>query len=309
MAKAARATGASGPLRVGGVTITHPGRVFWPVDGVTKLDLVRYWEGVADRALPWLAGRPLALRRCPEGLAGTCFFQKHVEASVDPAIGRIGVRDREGKDASYLVVEDAAGLIALAQIGVLEIHLWGSTVYDVERPDLLVFDLDPAEDVGWDRVVEAARQLRDLFAGLGLTRFAKTTGGKGLHVILPVEPALEWDRAKAFTRAVSEAFVAVDPGRFTASMAKRFRPGRIFVDYLRNAGGNTAIAPFSTWARPGAPVAMPVAWDELDRVRPDGFDLRNAPRHLASRRRDPWAGFARQDLGAALARLAQGAAR
>jgi bifunctional non-homologous end joining protein LigD len=303
MAKAARGPGGSRPLQVGGVVITHPGRVFWPGDGITKLDLARYWEAVAARALPWLAGRPLALRRCPEGLGGACFFQKHVEASVDPAIGRVGVRDRQGKDASYLVVEDAAGLIALAQIGVLEIHLWGSTVDDVERPDLLVFDLDPAEDVPWARVTAAARQLRDLFAGLGLASFAKTTGGKGLHVVLPVEPALEWDRAKAFTRAVSEAFVAVDPDRFTASMAKRFRPGRIFLDYLRNARGNTAIAPFSTRARAGAPVAMPVAWEELDAVRPDGLTLRNAAAHLRGRR-DPWTGFARQDLGAALARLA-----
>jgi bifunctional non-homologous end joining protein LigD len=276
---------------VGGVRITHPERIVYPEAGLSKRGLAEYYAAVADLILPHLAGRPLSLVRCPQGLAGDCFFQKHIEASFPASVRRVEVTEKDGEAKAYAVVESREGLLALVQMGVLEIHTWGSRRDRLERPDVLVFDLDPDEGLPWSRVVEAARAVRGLLAELGLDSFVKTTGGKGLHVVVPIERRSEWEEVREFTRGVAETLVAADPERFVANMSKARRKGRVFVDYLRNARGATFIAPWSSRARPGATVAVPVAWDALARVRPGRFTVADVPRLLARRKADPWAGW------------------
>jgi bifunctional non-homologous end joining protein LigD len=291
------------------VRLSNEDKILYPGSGFTKGDLARYYETVAEHALPHLAHRPLTLLRCPEGQGAACFFQKHVGSGVPKAVGTVVVEEREGKDGTYLVIEDAAGLVSLVQMGVLEIHPWGSTVDDVEHPDRLIFDLDPDVGLSWDRIVDAAVGLRDLLADLGLETFAKTTGGKGLHVVLPVKPELGWDDAKRFTKAVAEAFAAAEPEKYTAVMAKRARKDRLFIDYLRNGRGNTAVGAFSTRARPGATVSVPVSWKEVEEgIRSDAFTIESVPARLRKLRKDPWSGWdkaTKQSLVAAMSRLAR----
>jgi bifunctional non-homologous end joining protein LigD len=203
----------------------------------------------------------------------------------------------------YLVVDDVQGLISLAQIGALEIHAWGSQTDDIERPDRLIFDLDPAPDVAWRRVVESAHQVRQFLSDLGLESFVKTTGGKGLHLVVPIQRRHDWDEAKAFTKEVAERIVAADPGRYTANMSKSARRGKIYIDYLRNGRGATAIVPYSTRAKPHATISTPLTWKELTAdLHSDQFTLRNLPERLAALRRDPWEELAstRQSLSAAV---------
>jgi bifunctional non-homologous end joining protein LigD len=251
----------------------------------------------------------LTLVRCPEGQGAACFFQKHVGSGVPKAVGTVDVAEKEGGTGTYLVIENVDGLVSLVQMGVLEIHPWGATVDDIEHPDRLIFDLDPDVGLPWDRIVEAALGLRKLLADLGLETFAKTTGGKGLHVVLPVKPELGWDEAKGFTKAVAEAFAAAEPERYTAVMAKRARKGRLFIDYLRNGRGNTAVGAFSTRARPGATVSVPVSWDEVEAgIRSDAFTIETLPERLRKLKKDPWPGWAKatqQSLAAAVRRFGQ----
>ena len=290
---AERATRAGkGVLEVSGVRISNPDRVLYPAEGITKLDLVRYYESVGDRMLPYLAGRPLTLMRCPAGLGKPCFYQKHLTEGTPPELIEVEVTERSGEHEVYVCVESLAGLISLAQLAVLELHPWGSRRKRLEKPDVLVFDLDPGPGVAPAALVTAARDLRALLEELGLESFAKLSGGKGLHVVAPIVPELDWDPAKAFTRAVVELIAEREPERYVTSMAKAKRKGRIFLDYLRNGFGNTAVAPYSTRARAGAPVATPVRWEELGGgLAPDHYNIRNLPRRLASLRRDPWAGY------------------
>jgi bifunctional non-homologous end joining protein LigD len=247
------------------------------------------------------------LVRCPNGEGGDCFYQKHVGSGVPPAVGKVEVEEKEGGTATYLVIEDLAGLVSLVQMGVLEIHPWGATVDDIERPDRLIFDLDPDVGLSWDRIVEAAVGLRDLLESLGLRTFAKTTGGKGLHVVLPIAPALGWDEAKGFTKAIADAFSAAQPDRYTAVMAKRARRDRLFIDYLRNGRGNTSVGAFSTRARPGATVSVPLTWKEVEAgVRSDAFTIRTVHDRRKKLRRDPWEGWeeaTRQSLEKAIRKL------
>jgi bifunctional non-homologous end joining protein LigD len=274
-------------VSLAGIKLTHPGRVFWPEQGITKQELAAYYAAIAERMLPYVVRRPLALVRCPEGIAGECFFQKHAMPGLPAAIKRTKVKGKDGKE-EVLYVEDAAGLIALAQMGVLEIHTWGSTLDHLEQPDVLIFDLDPDPTAPWGQVVDGATTLRATLRSLGLASFVKTTGGKGLHVVVPCTPELEWERVKSFTQVMSEQMAANDPKRYTAKLPKAQRHGKVFVDYLRNGRGATAIAPFSTRARPGAPVATPVGWSEIGKVRPDQFTLHNLAERLAKLKSDPW---------------------
>jgi bifunctional non-homologous end joining protein LigD len=287
----------------GGVRLTHPDRVLYPDQGATKAELARYYETVAPLMLPHLAGRPLMLKRCPAGIGGECFFQKHRSDSTPPSVKTIRIREGS-KSREYLAVDDLAGLVALVQMGTLEIHAWGSRLKDVEKPDLLVFDLDPAKDVAWKVVVASAREVRKRLAGLGLRSFVKTSGGKGLHVVVPIQPTVEWPAVKAFCRGVAEALARDRPERYVSTASLAARGGRIFVDYLRNGRGATAVAAYSTRASPRAPIATPVSWDELGRIRPDRFDLSNIRRRLASTP-DPWRELltTRQDLAAAIRAL------
>ena len=217
----------------GGVRLTHPDKVLYPDAKITKHDLAAYYMQVADWMLPHVVDRPLAIVRCPAGSGNACFFQKHPGDGGSDHLQQINVAAK-GAPEYNLAVGDLAGLISLVQMGVLEIHVWGSRARHLEKPDRLIFDLDPDPTVGWPAVVSAARQVRLVLEELGLTSFVKTTGGKGLHLVVPVQPRFEWDEAKAFCRAVADYMVRAAPDRFTATMSKAARKGKIFIDYLRN---------------------------------------------------------------------------
>jgi bifunctional non-homologous end joining protein LigD len=276
---------------VAGVALTHPERVLYPELGVTKRELAEYYAAVAERLLPHVADRPLTLVRCPEGRAASCFYQKHRTRDLPDAIQGIRVPEK-GKTGLYVGIRDVAGLIELVQRGVLELHPWGARADELERPDRLVLDLDPGPGVPWARVVAAARELRGLADELGLASFARTTGGKGLHVVLPIERRSTWEEAKGFAHALAAALARRDPSAFVLVSTKSRRKGRIFVDYLRNGRGATAVACFSARALPGATVATPLAWDELTpRLSPSRFDVRSVPKRLARLAADPWDGF------------------
>ncbi|MBS7544271.1 DNA ligase D [Ancylobacter oerskovii] len=273
------------------VTLTHPDRLYWPEDGVTKQGLADYYAQVWRFIAPFVVARPLALLRCPDGIAQACFFQKHAWRGINKAIRQVAdPKDKGGE--KLLALGDLDGLIALVQAGTLEIHPWGAPLGGLERPDMLIFDLDPGEGVGWPHMVAGAREVRARLEADGLAAFVKTSGGKGLHVVAPLAPKAGWPAAKAYAKALADAMAADDPDRFLSVATKAKRGGRIFVDYLRNARGATAVAPFSTRARAGAAVSMPVAWEELDQITGAAqFTLDNAPTRLAELATDPWEDF------------------
>jgi bifunctional non-homologous end joining protein LigD len=270
-----------------------------PAAGITKGDLIAYLAVASDWALPHLANRPLTIVRCPEGIGPrpgarsargrACFYQKHLLAGSPPAIDVVPIVETDGETVQYMKVHDMAGMIALAQLGTLEIHTWGCHADTLEQPDLLVFDLDPDVGLAWDKVVLAALELRRRLGDAGLESFVKTTGGKGLHVVAPTARGIGWDDFKAFSKAVVEAMEHDEPGLYTTNMAKARRKGKIFLDYLRNGRGATFIAPYSPRAMAGAPVAVPVSWEELARgVDPAAFTTATVPRRLATLEVDPW---------------------
>ncbi|MFO1236429.1 MAG: non-homologous end-joining DNA ligase [Alphaproteobacteria bacterium] len=267
--------------------LTHPGRVYWPDAGITKAALAAYYDALANRLLPHIAGRPLALVRCPHGIAESCFFQKHAWEGMPDAVGRTTSRGQE-----LLSIRDREGLRALAQAGALEIHVWGATLARLETPDRLVFDLDPGEGATFADVIAAALEVRERLAQSGLVSFARTTGGKGLHVVVPLAPGAGWAETKGFAAALARDMAARSPERYVATLSKAKRKGRIFVDYLRNGRAQTAIASFSPRARPGAPVAIPLAWGEVaPGLDPARFTIANVGTRLAAQTCDPWVGF------------------
>jgi bifunctional non-homologous end joining protein LigD len=285
------------------VVLTHPERVFWPGDGVTKQGLAEYYRRVAPWMLPYVVGRPVAMVRCPEGVeAGPgrgddkgrgepCFFHKHPGPDFKGPFEVVTITESEGP-RPYLTITEPESLTALVQMGVLEVHVWGATWPDIERPDVLVFDLDPDAAVAWETLAEAARLMREVLRNLGLETFVKTTGGKGLHVVAPITPWEEWPVVHAFSKAVAEAFAAGAPDRYTANMSKSKRAGKIFLDYVRNTRGSTSVAPYSTRARERATVSVPLGWEELDgKVRPDFFTVTNIGQRLDAQRADPWEGY------------------
>ena len=273
------------------VKLTHPDRLYWPDQGVTKEGLADYYAEVWHYIAPLIVGRPLALVRCPTGITGEKFFQKHAWKGLNRNIAL--VKDpKEPSEEPLISISDLDGLIGLVQSAVLEIHPWGSTVADWERPDTIIMDLDPGEDVPWQAVIAAAEETRQRLKDAGLTAFVKTSGGKGLHVVAPLKPKAEWPAVKAFTKAIADAMASDNPDRFVATITKSIRRGKILVDYLRNQRGATAVAAYSTRARPGAAVSMPLAWGELSPgIGPAYFTVENTPTRLASLARDPWAGF------------------
>jgi bifunctional non-homologous end joining protein LigD len=290
---------------VAGVRLSSPDRVLFPEQGVTKLALAEYYEDIEEWVLPFLRERPLSLVRCPQGRADECFFQKHPTEEMAPEVARIEIEESDGP-APYLYIRSLPDVIAMVQQGVLELHVWGSQVDDVEHPDILVFDLDPSPEVPWSEMLRVARELRERLQGLGLESFVRTTGGKGLHLVVPLVPKLAWDEAKEFAQAVAQAHQQDDRSRITTNMSKAKRRGKIFLDYLRNGRGATAIASYSTRARPRAPVATPVRWDELGgALRPDRYAVDNLRRRLAALRSDPWEGF--DDARRAITRKMQAA--
>ena len=303
------AGGSDRPVEVAAVRLTHPDRVLFRDQAITKLGLARYYETVADWMVPHVADRPLSLVRCPEGERGACFYQKHAAPGVPKQVKRVRIRESGGGPASYLYVDDLPGIIALAQIGVLEIHPWGTRVERIQRPDRLVLDLDPAPGLPWPRVVEAAEEVRALLQDQGLVSFVKTTGGKGLHVVVPLRPEAGWDVLRAVGEGIGAAMTRRAPDRYTINPLKAARRGRIFIDYLRNVRGATAVAAYSPRAKPGAPVSTPLAWSELSaKTNPAAFTVATVPRRLTALRKDPWADFFSVDQ-AITARMATALAR
>ena len=269
--------------------LTHADKVLYPEQGITKRDLLDYYALVAARMLPHVVNRPLTLVRCPEGYGKACFFQKHPSKKMPDGIRSVAVREQDGK-APYSVIDDEQGLFGLVQLGALEIHTWGSRADDPEHPDLLVFDLDPDPSVPFATVSASARELRQIFEAAKLESFVKTTGGKGLHVCLPIRPELTWDEAKDFCRRIAEDLAERAPDRYVATVSKAKRKGKIFIDYLRNARSATFVAPYSTRAREGAPIAVPLTWDELDDdFRPDTLTLKTITKRLTKGGPDPFA--------------------
>jgi bifunctional non-homologous end joining protein LigD len=280
------------PARKVNISLSNPDRVYWKDAGVTKQGLAEYYAQVWRHMAPHVVARPLALLRCPTGYTAQCFFQKHAWKGMSREILILRDPKDDSEDNTLLGIEGFDGLTALVQGAALEIHPWQATLDDMERPDQIVIDLDPGDGVAWTAMIEAAREVRARLKDAGLAAFVKTTGGKGLHVVAPLTPKAGWDKVKSFARGIADAMEGDDPDRFIARSTKAARDGRIFVDYLRNGRGATAIAPYSTRARAGATVAMPLGWDELDpAVTSSHFTVGNAMARLDSLRSDPWADF------------------
>ena len=282
--------GANRSAKVAGVAISHPDRVIWREEGITKAELARYYETVAPHLLPHLRSRPLSLLRCPDGTAAHCFFQKHMGEDRPQGVKTfVWKRSSKDKDNRYLYVDALEGVIGLVQRGSIELHTWGATVPGVAKPDRITIDLDPDPALPWADMADAARLVRALLDELTLRSFLKTTGGKGLHIVVPLARRHPWDEVRAFARTVAEHLAGTFPDRFTAKVARERRKGKILIDYLRNGEGATAVAAFSVRARPGAPVSVPVAWEELaEDLRGARFNLRNVAERIAQQRADPW---------------------
>jgi bifunctional non-homologous end joining protein LigD len=278
---------------IDGVSITSPDKVLYPEQAITKRALAEYYDAVSPWMLPHVRSRPISLVRCPMGRQKKCFFQRHAGSGIPPQIKEVAIPGFE-ESGAYLYLTAKAGLIALVQMGVLEIHPWGSRVDRPERPDRLIFDLDPGEGLGFPDVVAGARELRQFLEQLGLTSFLKTTGGKGLHIIVPMARRYDWPQAKAFAKLAAERLAAQAPDRYLTRISKAERRGRIFIDYLRNDPTSTAVGPYSTRAREGAPVAIPLFWDELSpKLDPRAFAINTVPKRLRTLRDDPWAQMGR----------------
>jgi bifunctional non-homologous end joining protein LigD len=282
-----------GPMSqvIAGVTISNGDRVVYPQGGLTKFGLAAYYESVADWILPYVVNRPLTLVRCPKGRLEKCFYQKHWKESLPDAVDSVAVREKAGEEP-YVVVRDLAGLISLVQFGVLELHPWGARADRLDRPDTLVFDLDPGDGVAWREVVRAAVEIREFLRQAGLESFVRTSGGKGLHVVVPITRRSDWDEVAEFAADVAAGFARRFPDRYVANMRKQLRRGKIFLDHLRNRRGATSVASYSTRARAGAPVATPLDWAELpDLEASDDWTAYNVPERLATLTADPWEGF------------------
>jgi bifunctional non-homologous end joining protein LigD len=283
---------------VAGIVVSNPDKKLYPEAAITKRDLALYYAAVGDWMLPHVRGRPLTLLRCPNGWNEECFYQKKAEGGVNEAISRVEIENGDGSVSLYMMADSVPAIVALLQMGVLELHPWGSRAPELGFPDRVIFDLDPDDAVEWEELRQAALLVRTLLENIGLTTFLKTTGGKGLHVVVPILPGVGWDSVKGFSKAVAEFLERTFPDRFTSKLLKISRRGKIFIDYLRNGEGATAVAAYSTRARANAPVSAPVAWDELSRdLRFDHFNVGNMPKRLKKVKVDPW----RDIAGAAVA--------
>jgi bifunctional non-homologous end joining protein LigD len=270
--------------------LTHPNKVLYPESKITKSDIAKYYEEIQDWILPYIVNRPLTIVRCPDNYK-KCFYQKHIINPVPNILYGIPIKEKNKTD-EYIYIKDVAGLMALVQMGSLEIHPWGSRVDKVEYPDMITIDLDPSLEVAWKKVVWAAKQIRDYLKQYKLTSFIKTTGGKGLHVVIPIKPEYKWDVVKEFTHSFVNFLVAEHPKEYVSEMSKQKRKGKIFVDYLRNQRGATSVSAYSTRARVNAPVSTPLDWDELtNQSRDTLFTIKTVPNRLKQIKKDPWKEF------------------
>jgi bifunctional non-homologous end joining protein LigD len=282
------ATASDEPV-VAGIRLSHPDRLIYPDLELSKVQLARYYEDIEEWILPHIRGRPLTLIHCPAGIGGPCAFMRHGKAWGPSALRRVRIPEKT-KVGEYLVADSISAVVALAQMGVVEIHTWNSTTDDIERPNRIVWDLDPGPRVAWKHTVATARLLRDVLKTLSLASWVKTTGGRGLHVVVPIEPSLDWSACLAFSRDVSEYFERSNPLLYTTAFSKRGREAKILIDYLRNNRTNTSVCAYSPRARAGAPVSLPLDWQEL-REGADRWTLLTVPRRLHRLRADPWAGY------------------
>jgi bifunctional non-homologous end joining protein LigD len=286
MAMKQRGRQASTSSSVGGVRISHPDRLIYPDLGISKIEFARYFERIGEWILPHVAGRPLTLVHCPDGLAAPCHYLKHAKAWGPNALRRVRIQEKT-KVGQYLVADSVDAVISLAQMGIVEIHTWNSTADDVDRPNRLVWDLDPGPDVTWKHVTIAAKLVREVLAALGIRSWVKTTGGRGLHVVVPLVPSRSVTACLEFSRAVAEAIEQANPRAYTTKFPKAGRERKILIDYLRNNRTNTSVCALSPRARPEATVSMPLDWSEL-REPPRRWTLLTVPRRLARLTRDPW---------------------
>jgi bifunctional non-homologous end joining protein LigD len=274
-----------------GVRLTSPDRVVYPDDGITKARLVAYYAAVSERMLAYVGKRPLSLVRAPRGVGGETFFQKHDNGGFPEIVSKIAIAEKnEPGTKDHMYVTSAAGLMAMVQMNTLEFHIWGASIDDVEKAERIIFDIDPDEGLGFAEVRDAAYRIRERLGEWALESFPLVTGGKGIHVVAPVRAITEWPLVKDFCHAFADRLEATEPERFTSNIRKAKRTGRMFVDYLRNERGSTAIGPFSTRARKGCPVAMPVSWDELDNIpAANVFTLEAAAQR--AQEADPWPNY------------------
>ena len=292
--------------KVLGIAISHPDKVLWPTSdlgpAVTKIELAEHMAKVADRMLPHVAGRPISVVRAPDGIKGQLFYQRH--APQGTAVPMLSIRTK-GEPKPYFGIENAKGLVALAQQAVMEIHPWGCRRGDPETPERVIFDLDPAPGLDFPDVVDGAKELKSVLEDLGFTPFVKTTGGKGLHVVIAIKGA-SWDEAKAFAKAVATMMAGDHPDRYTATLSKAARRGKIFIDYLRNDKTSTGVAPWSPRAREGATIAVPLEWSQVTaKLNPKAFTIPTAAKLL--RKADPWKGLAAtaRPIAAAMKKIAK----
>jgi len=291
-----RSKSADSPDALEAFHLTHPEKPLDKITGLTKRDLALYYLAVADHLLPHIAGRPLSIVRCPEGSEHPCFFQKHVGRGLPEGVDSVPIRDRTtGATEDYITVSSTEGLIGLAQMGVLEIHPWGSRNTSLEKPDRIIFDLDPDTSIAWKIVADSAREIRALLEKLGLQSFVKVTGGKGLHVVAPIRAEHEWPEVKAFAHGVAIRMEQANPELLITKMTKSARVGKIYLDYLRNDRGSTAVAPYSPRARAGVPVSLPFSWKELSEAKPSAYTVADFSRWKARLRRDPWKALSELD--------------
>ena len=277
------------PGMANGLAITHPDKVLDSESGMTKLDLAEYYQAVSDHLLPHISNRPLSVVRCPDGNSKPCFFQKHIGFGLPSGVKTVSIRSpKSGKREDYLTIDSSEGLVGLAQMGALEIHPWGSQNNSLEKPDRIVFDLDPDAAIDWATLAETARDLRKRLKKLGLECFLKSTGGKGLHVVVPVTPEHEWPVIKEFAHRMALEMEKEKPELYLTKMTKAARKNRIYLDYLRNDREATSVAPYSPRARPGTPVAMPLRWNELDEAKAPAFHVTDFDQWQGRLRRDPW---------------------
>jgi bifunctional non-homologous end joining protein LigD len=267
--------------------LSNPDKILYPKQKITKLDLADYYEQIQTWILPYITQRFLTIVRCPEGTKKACFYQRHLHANTIE-----NIYSRTKKSEAYFYIKDQRGLIELIQLGVLEIHPWGSRIDSIEKPDIIIFDLDPGADVAWKKVIDAAFLVKENLAKLNLTSFVKTTGGKGLHVVIPIKRQYRWDKVKLFAQSFATALEALHPDLYVSQLSKTKRKGKIFIDYLRNQHGATAIAPYATRARENASVATPLSWEELSvRIKSDSFTIKTLPKRLSQLKNDPWIEF------------------
>jgi bifunctional non-homologous end joining protein LigD len=269
--------------------LTHPHKILYPEKGITKRELRLFYGKICDWILPYIVNRPLTLLRCPQGREKGCFYQKHFYGSLEP-LCTIDIQEKE-KIEPYVYIQNEIGLMTLIQLNTLEIHMWGSHVNFIEKPDLITFDLDPAPEIEWKEIVKATYFIREQLEGIHLKSFVKTTGGKGLHIVLPIKPHYSWEKIKIFSQQFVNYLVSLKPEQYISSASKLKRKGKIYIDYLRNERGATAIAPYSIRAKENAPMAIPIDWKELPRLRSNTYTIDNLLERLAHLKHDPWEDF------------------